>query len=86
MKNNKTERHAPKYKKRVAEKQSKYVGVGWSVNTKKWRATIYHGGKMIYVGDFKSDRKAHEAIKKKRIELKIPYNHNHEIKKIRKSK
>ena len=73
------------YKKPIT-RQSKYLGVNWDINKNKWEATIYHEGKRIYVGGFKNDRKAHEAIKKKRIELKIPYKHNNEIAKIKKSK
>tara|TARA_R110001632_G_scaffold55096_1_gene134930 strand:+ start:468 stop:743 length:276 start_codon:yes stop_codon:yes gene_type:complete len=64
-------------------KQSKYVGVCWNIRSNKWRASIYHKSKIIYVGDFKNDREAYEAIKKKRVELKIPYKHNNEVKKLK---
>tara|TARA_R110000765_G_scaffold152537_1_gene255341 strand:+ start:214 stop:486 length:273 start_codon:yes stop_codon:yes gene_type:complete len=72
------------HKKQIT-KQSKYVGVSWDINAKKWQATIYHDAKSIYVGGFRNERNAHEAIKEKRIELKIP-NRKRKMKRIRKSK
>ena len=64
-------------------KQSKYVGVCWDINKNHWQAVIHHKSKIIHVGTFKNDREAHEAIKKKRVELKIPYKHNNEVKKLK---
>ena len=43
---------------------SKFRGVSWNKNTKKWRATININGKQIHLGLFENELKASEAYNK----------------------
>jgi len=44
---------------------SKYVGVHWSKIDKKWRASIFLNGKLIYLGRFDNEIDAHNAYQNK---------------------
>ena len=43
---------------------SKYVGVSWDYNTKKWKAQTRKNGKSIYIGLFKDEYEAHLAYQR----------------------
>lgn len=45
-------------------KISKYAGVCWHKRAKKWQAKITINGKLIHLGYFKSEYKAHLAYRK----------------------
>lgn len=40
---------------------SKYVGVCWDKSCNRWKSWIYVNGKKIYLGSFKSQKKASQA-------------------------
>jgi len=40
---------------------SKYIGVYWRKNTKKWIAQIKHSGKMAYIGSYSNEEDAARA-------------------------
>ena len=48
---------------------SKYVGVSWSKQNKKWKAQIRVDGKQIYIGHFTNEIDAHNAYQKKLKEI-----------------
>jgi alkyl hydroperoxide reductase subunit AhpF len=48
---------------------SKYVGVSWSKQNKKWKAQIRIDGKQIYIGHFTNDIDASQAYQKKLKEI-----------------
>ena len=43
---------------------SKYIGVDWNKNHKRWRARIYINGKRKYLGQFKTEEEANLAYQK----------------------
>ncbi len=49
---------------------SKYRGVSWHVDNKKWYAQITINYKNIYVGTFETELEAHVAYEAKRAELR----------------
>jgi hypothetical protein len=57
------DRHRRKPKKSM-NTSSKYTGVGWDKNAKKWRAMIYIDGKNKYLGLFETEHEAHLAYQK----------------------
>lgn len=48
---------------------SKYRGVYWDKNRKKWAATVTSFGKTYYVGRFENEAEAAEAARRKRLEV-----------------
>lgn len=58
---------------------SKYKGVSWCKNQKKWRASIRKNGKATYLGRSISEKKASDAYEKKaKIEFGEFYYNNGE--------
>ncbi len=57
-------------KQRKDNKTSKFTGVHWDKQSKKWRASIRVGGKLIHLGYFKDEKHASCAYKKVYAELK----------------
>ena len=51
---------------------SKYVGVTWIKDNKKWQGQIGHNKKNIYIGAFENEKDAAKAVNSKCMELKIP--------------
>lgn len=49
--------------------KSKYVGVNWHSQSKKWTANIYFNGKRIYIGIFPTQEEAGQAYQDKLKEL-----------------
>ena len=45
----------------VGQGKSKYKGIGYSGNNKKWKATLCHKGKKIHLGYFKNEIDAAKA-------------------------
>lgn len=56
-------------KKKTSNSTSHYVGVGFSKNTKKWKARIKNGGKDIHLGLFGNEIDAAKAYDNKSWEL-----------------
>lgn len=56
-------------RKKIKQFTSKFKGVSWQKQTKKWRALIYNKGIQIYLGLFDSEIKAAKAYNDKAIEL-----------------
>jgi hypothetical protein len=48
---------------------SKYTGVSWSKDKKRWRAQLTHKGQRFRLGEFKSEKEAALAYNKKALEL-----------------
>ena len=46
---------------RRKDSTSKYKGVAWKKEKKKWRAQIYFNGKLIFLGYFKDEKQAAKA-------------------------
>ena len=44
-------------------KSSRYPGVCWQKNDKKWQANIQINGKLKYLGNFKTEKEAFEAYR-----------------------
>jgi hypothetical protein len=51
---------------------SKYVGVRWQKESKKWRAAVCHNGKTQYIGIFEIEEDAAKAVNLKCQEFNIP--------------
>ena len=49
---------------------SRYLGVCWDANWRKWKATITHKGNVIHVGVFDNEREAAEAFDRKALVLR----------------
>lgn len=47
-------------KKRIGT-SSKYKGVHWNKQSSSWRASIRVDGRVLYIGNFKTELEAHEA-------------------------
>lgn len=56
------------YKDKI-KKSSKYQGVHWNKQSKKWRSCITYNGKYIYLGYFTKEEEAAKAYENKLIEL-----------------
>ena len=50
---------------KVGRGKSRLVGATWVENKKRWRASIYHNGKSIYIGSYKTEKEAHKAYMNK---------------------
>jgi hypothetical protein len=48
------------------------MGVYWDKQNKKWKASLLHNNKRIYIGCFKNEKNAVKAVNWKCKELKIP--------------
>jgi hypothetical protein len=59
-----------KLKKNVAELQSKYEGVYWHINRKKWSIYVRICGKQEYFGLFKTEEEAYQRL----LEVKKEHN------------
>ena len=55
--------------KKWLTKTSKYIGVCFCSQTKKWKAAIAFDGKQIQIGRFETEELAHEAYKTKLNEI-----------------
>ena len=51
---------------------SKYVGVSWHKNSKKWITKVTHKGKKHNIGSFEMEEDAAKAVNLKCQELSIP--------------
>ena len=60
---------------RRTDNTSGFSGVCWATRDEKWRAYIENGGKRIWLGDFKSKRKAVAA--RAAAEKKYGFHENH---------
>lgn len=49
---------------------SKYVGVSWKPELKKWRSTIYFNGKAIHLGVFENEELANDYYQNALISIK----------------
>jgi hypothetical protein len=58
--------------KKHIKSRSKYIGVGWNVNSKKWISRIYINGKRKHLGCFVSEKEASDAYQKELSMLKFP--------------
>lgn len=56
-----------------ANSRSGVRGVHWSADKNRWRASVGHNGKSIYVGLFRDLAEAEAAVRAKRLEL---HTHN----------
>jgi hypothetical protein len=54
---------------KIRKKSSKYIGVSYKKNAKKWRSRITINGKQKYLGLFQTEEQAHEAVQKALKEL-----------------
>lgn len=59
---------------------SKYKGVSWNKNAKKWSSIIKTNYKSIYLGYFDLEKDAAEAYNRKAIELFGKFAHVNEVK------
>jgi hypothetical protein len=50
---------------------SKYIGVHWDKNSKKWQAAISHNGKRYNIGYFEIEEDAAKAVNLKCQEINI---------------
>ena len=50
---------------------SKYVGVYWNKERKKWKASFFHKKEHIYIASFENEKDAAKAVNWKCGELKI---------------
>jgi len=44
--------------------KSKFLGVSWHKNQKKWQSTMWNGISNEYIGSFKEEKKARKAYQK----------------------
>jgi hypothetical protein len=49
---------------------SKYIGVDWKKEAKKWRAKIKYDNKIQHIGYFDDEKEASDAYQKRLKELK----------------
>jgi hypothetical protein len=55
--------------RKVREKTSQYIGVGWYKPSKKWRSYIYYNKRAYFLGYFEDEKDAARAYNKKALEL-----------------
>jgi len=54
---------------KTRKNSSKYIGVSWRDDSKKWRAGITIGGKKIWLGSFNSEVQARLAYQKRLLQI-----------------
>jgi len=66
------------YQKKIKDKfSSRYKGVSYDKSRSKWKANIYHKGKIILNKRFNTEYKAVEAVIKKYLKLSIKLHYTH---------
>lgn len=61
------------FNKKSFGKTSKYKGVDWNKNSKKWRAQYGYKGKVYYLGSYETEEEAAEAYRRSTEHLHKEY-------------
>ncbi len=68
-----TQRQNARNQRRRTDGTSRYKGVAWHKNEKKWHARIYHNGRCHHLGAFTAERPAAEAYDRAAQTLHGPF-------------